>query len=81
MGDDTQALPYYQESLPIRREVGDLEGEALTVYNIGAAYYNLGNDQQALTYFTQALPLLQSIGDQGRAGAVSEVIQLLGGNP
>lgn len=74
LGDDSQALPYYQQSLPIRQSLGDRPGEALTLYNIGAAYYSLGDRQQSLTYLNQALPLLQSVGDRERAAAVLEVI-------
>jgi tetratricopeptide (TPR) repeat protein len=48
LGDRQQALTYYQQALPIMREVGDRAGEATTLNNIGAVYDNLGDRQQAL---------------------------------
>ena len=35
MGQPRQALEYYNQALPIRREVGDRAGEAATLNNIG----------------------------------------------
>src|SRR5262249_54605989 len=66
LGDRQQALDYYQQALPITREVGDRAGEAATLGNIGAVYDNLGDWQQALAYYQQALPITREVGD--RAG-------------
>ncbi|MFI7600982.1 tetratricopeptide repeat protein, partial [Actinoplanes sp. NPDC049681] len=66
LGDPQQALTYYQQALPIRREVGDRAGEATTLNNIGSVYDGLGDPQQALTYYQQALPIRREVGD--RAG-------------
>jgi hypothetical protein len=34
LGEPQQALQYYAQALPIRREVGDRAGEAVTRYNM-----------------------------------------------
>ena len=41
-GTGQAALDYYEQALPIRREVGDRAGEATTLNNIGAVYDGLG---------------------------------------
>ena len=41
----------------MRREVGDREGEAVTLSNIGNVYSELGEKQKALDYYSQALSL------------------------
>jgi hypothetical protein len=45
LGDGQQALTYYRQALPIRREVGDRAGEAGILNNIGAMYNNLAVPQ------------------------------------
>nr|BFE72565.1 hypothetical protein GCM10020092_058660 [Actinoplanes digitatis] len=66
LGDRQRALDYYQQALPITREVGDRASEATTLNNIGSVHSRLGDRQQALTYYQQALPIRQEVGD--RAG-------------
>ncbi|MBQ0994934.1 tetratricopeptide repeat protein, partial [Micromonospora sp. H61] len=66
LGDPRQALVYYEQALPIRREIGDRAGEAVTLNNIGGVYAGLGDRQRALVYYEQALPIRREIGD--RAG-------------
>ena len=48
LGDRQRALEYYGQALPIRREVGDRAGEAVTLNNIGALYSRLGDRQRTL---------------------------------
>ncbi|WP_203794800.1 tetratricopeptide repeat protein, partial [Actinoplanes derwentensis] len=43
LGDRQRALDFYQQALPIRREVGDRAGEATTRYNI-AMIHRAGGD-------------------------------------
>jgi CHAT domain-containing protein len=45
--------------------VGDREGEATTLNNIGSVYSSLGEKQKALEYYNQALPLTRVVGDRG----------------
>ena len=66
LGDKLQALDYYVQSLPLRRQVGDKTGEATTLINIGAVYSALGDKHQALDYFEQAHSLSRQVGDRIR---------------
>ncbi len=49
LGDKQTALDYFNQSLPLRRQVGDIAGEARTLNNIGLVYSDLGDKQQALS--------------------------------
>jgi len=65
LGQAQKALDYYNQALPISREVGDRSGEAATLNNIGSAYSALGQAQKALDYYNQALPISREVGDRG----------------
>ena len=65
MGDDQKALKYYQQALPISRSVGDRDGEANILGNIGTTYAHGGDKQKTLDYFNQALPLRKAVGNRG----------------
>jgi tetratricopeptide (TPR) repeat protein len=69
LGDKQQALDYYQQALPIMRQVGNRSGEGATLNNIGLVYSDLGDKQQALDYYQQALPISRQVGD--RSGEVA----------
>src|SRR5262249_2630985 len=58
------AIKKYQEVLMLFRTVGDREGEAQALGNIGFYYSNPGEMQNALSYYKQALPILQAVGDK-----------------
>jgi tetratricopeptide (TPR) repeat protein len=49
LGDRQQALTYYRQALPIRREVGDRAGEAVTRYNIALIHRADGNIDEAIS--------------------------------
>ncbi|MGD1804416.1 tetratricopeptide repeat protein, partial [Dapis sp. BLCC M126] len=55
LGEKQKALDYYNQALPIIRQVGDPRGEAMTLSNIGDTYNSLGEKQKALDYYNQAL--------------------------
>ena len=65
LGEKQQALAYYEQALPLRRQVGDKGGEATTLNNLGRRVYRPGRKQQALQYYEQALPLRRQVGDRG----------------
>ncbi|NER33804.1 MAG: tetratricopeptide repeat protein [Oscillatoria sp. SIO1A7] len=55
-----------EEALLIYRELGDIAGEALTIYSIGTVYFDFKDKQEALSYYNQALPLYRQAGDVSR---------------
>ena len=64
LGDKAKALEYYEQALPLRRQVGDRAGEATTLNNMGGVYDALGDKAKALEYYEQALPLQRQVGDR-----------------
>jgi tetratricopeptide (TPR) repeat protein len=67
LGEKQQALDYYNQALPLSRDVGDRgDGEATTLNNIGSVYDYLGENSKLSTTTTKLYPL-QDVGDrQGR---------------
>ncbi|MGB1249323.1 MAG: tetratricopeptide repeat protein, partial [Candidatus Promineifilaceae bacterium] len=62
LGDKQEALDFFNQALPITRDVGDRSGEAYTLNNIGAVYDALGDKQEALDFYNQALPIFRDVG-------------------
>ncbi len=74
LGDKTQALAFYEQALPLRRQVGDKAGEATTLNNIGGVHSALGDKTQALAFYEQALPLRRQVGDKaGEATTLNNI--------
>ena len=63
-GDHRAALALYQESLALRRVLGDRRGMAVALNNIGNAYVEMGEYAQAEPAYAEALELCREIGDQ-----------------
>ena len=57
MGQPQAALDYYNQSLAIKREIGNPVRVALTLSNIAAVYAILGEQGRALEYLSEALVL------------------------
>jgi len=73
LGFKPKALEYYNQALPIYREIKDRAGEARLLNNIGRVYDALGEKQKALDNYQQALPLLRAVGNRtGEARAVGD---------
>jgi CHAT domain-containing protein/predicted DNA-binding protein YlxM (UPF0122 family) len=69
-----EAWKYYNQALPISREVGDRTGEATTLSNIGEVYDNISQPQEALKYYNQALPISREVGDRsGEATTLNNI--------
>lgn len=68
LGDKGKALEFYQQALPIRREVGDRGGEGTTLNNIGLVWDALGEKRKALDYYERALPITREVGYRGGEG-------------
>ncbi|WP_369116480.1 CHAT domain-containing protein [Crocosphaera watsonii] len=52
-----KALDYYNQALPITREVGDRRMEATTLTSLGVVYAGMGKLEEASKYLNQALPI------------------------
>jgi len=63
--DYGDAIGYYQQALPLQRQVGDRGGEATTLNNLGRVYAALGDKRKALDFYELALPLQRQVGDRG----------------
>ncbi|MEM9274652.1 MAG: tetratricopeptide repeat protein [Cyanobacteria bacterium P01_F01_bin.143] len=59
-----EALQSWQLALEIYQEIGDRNGEATVIGNLGLAYGNLGQYDQAIEYSQQSLVIFQEIGDR-----------------
>ena len=74
LGDKAQALAFYEQALPIKRQVGDKVGEAVTLNNIGRANDDLDDKAQALAFYEQALPIFREVGDvSGEATTINNI--------
>ncbi len=62
-GDIPASLRLYQESLALRRELGDTRGMAAALTNIGNAYIEMGEYERALSAYAEALDLCRASGD------------------
>ena len=63
LGQYRQALTFYEQALPLRRETGDRDGEAETLNNIGLDHHDLGQYPQALEFLQQALAIRREVKD------------------
>lgn len=57
------ALQYFQQSLVIRQEIGDLGGEAAMLNNISQVYSGKNDDETALLYLQQSFEVFETAGD------------------
>jgi tetratricopeptide (TPR) repeat protein len=62
LGQHKEALKYHQQSLEIKREIGDRDGEAVFLNNLGNVYQSLGQYHEALKYHQQSLEIFREIG-------------------
>ncbi|MGE3542068.1 MAG: tetratricopeptide repeat protein, partial [Candidatus Tectimicrobiota bacterium] len=68
-GDYDTALRYLEQSLAIRREIGDKAGEGTTLNNLSPIFKARGDYDTALRYLEQSLAIQREIGD--KAGLVA----------
>jgi tetratricopeptide (TPR) repeat protein len=62
LGNYEQALDYYQRSLKIRREIGDRQGEALTLNNLSDVLLESGDYQKSEAFNQQGESLARELG-------------------
>ena len=61
--DYAQAIEYFEKSLAIRKENGDMHGTAILYNNLGVVYERQGNYDKALEYHRQSFEIEKEIGD------------------
>ncbi len=69
LGEYQKAIEFHQQSLAIKREIGDRGGEAKSYGNLGTVYGSLGEYQKAIEFYQQSLAIEREIGDQGGEAA------------
>ncbi|MGE0087775.1 MAG: tetratricopeptide repeat protein [Desulfococcaceae bacterium] len=67
-GDYDTALKYLEQSLGIRREIGDKSGEGTTLNNISQIYDARGDYDTAISFLEQSLAIFKEIGDKKNEG-------------
>lgn len=68
LGDYAAARDYHEQALAIRLTIGDRQGEANSLVNLGLIYHGLGDDQTARQQCERALAIQQEIGDRRGQG-------------
>jgi tetratricopeptide (TPR) repeat protein len=69
-----EAINFHQQSLEIQREIGDRQGEAASLGNLGNAYDSLGEYQRAIDFYQQSLEIQHEIGDKcGEASSLNNL--------
>jgi tetratricopeptide (TPR) repeat protein len=68
-GQYAKALENYEKSLAIKRKIGDVQGEAVTLNNIGVVYKSWGQYAKALEFYEKSLAITRKIGDVKGEGA------------
>ncbi len=67
-GDFGKALEYYQQSLSLYEEVGNVSGIAAALNMHGGIFWESGDLHQALNYFQRSLTLREKIGNKREIG-------------
>ncbi len=62
-GKYADAIDMYQQSLAIKRRIGDVAGEATALGNLGIVYANQGKSADAEAIYQQSLEIARRIGD------------------
>jgi DNA-binding SARP family transcriptional activator len=71
---DSESIGCLEQSLAIRREIGDRRGETQTANNLADAYEALGRGKDAVDLLRRALELNRKVGDRyGEAVALSNL--------
>ena len=59
-----EALQSWEEALTIYKEIGDRQGEAASIGNLGLACYSLGQYHKAIKFHHQSCKVSRKIGDR-----------------
>jgi tetratricopeptide (TPR) repeat protein len=60
-GQVENAIALYQQSLEIEERIGNVQGKAMTLANMGYLSATRGNFQTAITYLQESLTILQHL--------------------
>ncbi|MEA5568305.1 tetratricopeptide repeat protein [Anabaena sp. UHCC 0399] len=73
-GEIEQAIALYQQSLEIKQRIGDVEGEAATLYQIAVIYECFGEVEQAIALYNQVLEIDERTGNvKGKAATLHQL--------
>jgi tetratricopeptide (TPR) repeat protein len=64
LGDYRRAIDHQEQRLAIAREIGDRQGEGVSLGNLGNCYYSLGDYRRAIDHHVQRLAIARQIGDR-----------------
>ncbi|CAH2572861.1 Tetratricopeptide repeat protein 28 [Planktothrix rubescens] len=69
-----EALQSWEQALTIYREIGNRQGEAISLKNVGNAYLYLGQYDRAIEFYQQSLKISREIGyRQGEADSLGNL--------
>ncbi len=68
ISENRKAIEYQEQSLAISREIGNRQGEGISLGNLGSAYNNLGEYRKAIEYHEQYLAISREIGNREGEG-------------
>ena len=77
LGEYQKAIECYQQSLAIKREIGDRRGEAKSWFNLGFTYYKLKCIAEAKEAYLQSRKLFQALGLAGYVQDCDQAIRQL----
>ena len=66
-GDDSTARTRWQNALELSRKAADKRAEALSLYNLATAEFNLGNQAKANSLFEESIAISKAIGEKPRS--------------
>ncbi|BAY95711.1 MULTISPECIES: CHAT domain-containing protein [unclassified Tolypothrix] len=70
----SKALESWKQSLNLYREIGDSQGEAISMGNLGRVYHELGDYRTAIDYHQNYLDITKKIGDhKGEAASLNNL--------
>jgi tetratricopeptide (TPR) repeat protein len=71
LGQYERAIAFFQQSLDIFKDIGDIQGESNSLIGLGNAYGSLGQYERAIAFYQQSLDIKKDIGDiQGESNSL-----------